>query len=78
MSCAAAMSALWVDLSTAAEQQDQPVCLVQVVDPVARSVVDAELGDAASDWFDVAGVARGEPIDPDQDPCGSPAILQLA
>ena len=50
---------------------------MQVVDPVAGAVVDAQLGDATSDRLDVAGVAGGQSLDADQDPRGAPDLMPI-
>jgi AhpD family alkylhydroperoxidase len=49
--------------------------VLQVVDPVPGAVVDPQLRDAPAHRSHVPGVLRGEPVDPDLYPRGTP-ILQ--
>jgi len=72
------MSSFWLAFVPAAQQHDQQVTLVQVVDPVAGPVVDPQLGDPGADRLDVAGVAGGETVDAHQDPCCGSSVLELA
>jgi hypothetical protein len=69
---------LLAGLVATAEQQDEPSTLLEVVDPVTRTVGDAELGDPLADRLDVAGVAGDETIDPHLHSRSSSPILQFA
>ena len=55
-------------LVASAEQEDEPRPILEVVDSVSGSVVDSQFRDAVTDRSTVAGVARCEPVDPDQHP----------
>jgi len=50
-------------LVATAEQDDQFVAATDEIDPIAWSVVNAHLTDAITDWRNVAGVAKLQPID---------------
>lgn len=64
-------------LLAAGQQQDDLVAVVQVVDAIARALVDPQLGDALSDGLDVARVACREAVDPDQHSRGRTLVPQL-
>ena len=54
-------------LVTTAEKKHDAIATLCVVDPVARPVGQAELGNSLPHWFGVAGIAMREPIDPGDD-----------
>jgi hypothetical protein len=64
-------------LVAAAQQQDQLVAVLQVVDPVTGAVANPQLGDAFADRLDVTEVAAGEPVDADEHASGGTPILQF-
>jgi hypothetical protein len=55
-------------LVATAQQQNQRVAVLEVIDPVAGADVEAEFRHAVADRLDVAGVAVREPVDALQDP----------
>ena len=63
-------------LVSAGEQQDQPLAFAQVVDAVARAVIDPQFGDAVSDGLGVSGVTSGQSIDPDEHPGDRATVLE--
>src|SRR5664280_599682 len=70
--------AVLTGLVATTQQHDQPLSLLQVIDPVARAIVDPQLRDPATYRLHIAGVARSKAIDPHQDSCSDPPILQFA
>lgn len=54
------------------------MALLQVLDPVARAIGDAEFGDPTADRFDVARIAGSKSVNPDEAPGRRPPVLQLA
>ena len=64
-------------LVAATEQQDQSRSVLQVVDPVALAMVDPQFLNPTTDRLHIAGVARGEAIDPHQHTSSGPPILSL-
>ena len=64
-------------LVSAAQQQDQVVAVLQVVDPVARAVGQSQFRHPMTDRFGVAGVAVDEPVDTLQDPQSEIVGLEL-
>jgi hypothetical protein len=64
-------------LAAAAEQDQEDVALLPVVDPVARAMMDAELREASADWLCVARIASDQSIDTRVDPGRGAWILAL-
>jgi len=49
------------------EQDDENVCLLDVVHAIAWPAVDTQLGDAFTHWLHVSWISEGEPTDPNVD-----------
>jgi hypothetical protein len=52
----------------AGQQNDQLTSLILEIHPITGAVIDPQLRDAFSDWFDISRIARRKSFDPDQDP----------
>lgn len=64
-------------LVPAAQQQDQPLAVLKEVRPVARAVVEADLGDSGADRSYVSRVSGRQTRDADEDTgCGA-SVFQL-